>query len=162
MEEPTALWVRLLKGLYFPNGDFLDALRGGRASWGWSSLLIGRDVLKRQGLWTIGNGENIRVFSDPWVTLKLGYRAEARSDMKNPTESRVSMLMRDDGTWDEVKVRQTVIEEDAELILAMPIPIVATQDKHIWPHSKEGKTQARSVYHRMREPNKGGEPKQHQ
>lgn len=39
LKEKNVLWVRVLKGLYFPSTDFLHATKWIRASWGWSSLL---------------------------------------------------------------------------------------------------------------------------
>lgn len=59
LNELNALWVRMLKGLYFPDCSFLEARRDGRASWGWSNLITGRDMLKQEVLWTIGTGEEI-------------------------------------------------------------------------------------------------------
>lgn len=49
IREPDALWVRFLKGLYFANGEFLNAIKGARASWGWTSLLEGRYVIQDEG-----------------------------------------------------------------------------------------------------------------
>lgn len=74
LEEPTSLSVKVLKGIYFPRGDFLSSTKGGRASWGWSSLLTGRDILKRERIWRIGNGASINNFKDPWIYTKIGFR----------------------------------------------------------------------------------------
>lgn len=49
--NPNELWARQLRGLYFPNGRLLEAQKGFRASWGWSSLLVGRDVLAKNLFW---------------------------------------------------------------------------------------------------------------
>ncbi|XP_028784257.1 uncharacterized protein LOC114740306 [Neltuma alba] len=46
IQNPEALWAKMLKGLYFLHSDFLNASKGGRASWGWSSILEGREFLK--------------------------------------------------------------------------------------------------------------------
>lgn len=35
--SPSALWSRVLKGIYFPNGDLWKASKGQRPSWGWQS-----------------------------------------------------------------------------------------------------------------------------
>lgn len=40
-KEPNALWVRVLKGLYYTRCEFLVSTKGARASWGWASLLHG-------------------------------------------------------------------------------------------------------------------------
>lgn len=64
LSEPNALWTRVLKGLYFPNSDLLHAAKGGRASWAWPSLLVRREVLKLDVIWSVGNGRSIRVLAD--------------------------------------------------------------------------------------------------
>lgn len=158
MEDPSGLWVRILKGLYFPNESFLEAKKGGRASWGWSSIIQGRDVLKRDGLWRVGTGENIRIYSDPWIAQKSGYRSSARiepatSSRDVPAEPRVAEFITDEGTWNIQRVRKMIDEDDAELILSMPVYHNRTEDKFIWPHSRSGEPSARSVYHRLRDTN---------
>lgn len=59
LNEPEALWVRTLKGLYFPNTDLLSTRKRGRASWGWPSIIQDYDVIKQEGLWKIGDGEDV-------------------------------------------------------------------------------------------------------
>lgn len=72
--EPEALWVRVLKGIYFPTPDFMQANKGSRASWGWSSLLVGRDVIRDNRVWCVGDGRSIRTFLDRWVTMRHDFR----------------------------------------------------------------------------------------
>ncbi|KAB2632571.1 ribonuclease H protein [Pyrus ussuriensis x Pyrus communis] len=57
--ERNSLWAKVLKARYFPNCSFLEAKRGGRASWAWSSLLVGRDILLRGAHWQIMNGRKL-------------------------------------------------------------------------------------------------------
>ncbi|CAL2248626.1 unnamed protein product [Prunus armeniaca] len=54
--EPQSLWVKVLKGRYFPNVSFLETKKSGRTSWAWASLLVGRDILLRGAHW-----QNLRV-----------------------------------------------------------------------------------------------------
>lgn len=122
MEEPGAMWVQILKGLYFPKCSFLDAKKGGRTSWGWSSILVGRDMLKQEGLWKLGTGENIQLYSDPWVAPKPGFRVEGYFQGDPRQEPQVKDMIGTDGKWDEGRVRQLVTERDAERILHMSIP----------------------------------------
>lgn len=60
-------------GIYFPSTDFLYANKGSRASWGWSSLLSRRDVIKEEGVWPLGNGWSIRAFRDRCVMSTPAY-----------------------------------------------------------------------------------------
>lgn len=34
ISEPNTLWVRVSKGLYFPSTNFMQEVKGNRASWG--------------------------------------------------------------------------------------------------------------------------------
>lgn len=74
LEEPNSLWVQVLKGIYFPNSDFMQANKGSRASCGWSSILTGRDVIKEDTVWTIGNGQAFCTFHDRWITISSDYK----------------------------------------------------------------------------------------
>lgn len=65
--EPNTLWPTILKARYFPNCSFLEAKRGRRASWLWSSLLVGRDILLRGAHWQIRNGREVRVWIECWL-----------------------------------------------------------------------------------------------
>ncbi|KAF7808312.1 reverse transcriptase [Senna tora] len=57
------LWARILKAIYFPNYDFWETGKGSRASWAWSSILEGRDLLKKRVLanWVDGLKELVFV-----------------------------------------------------------------------------------------------------
>lgn len=74
LNEPNALWVRVLKGIYFSSTSFMHANKGGRVSWGWSSLLVGRDVIKADGVWCVWDGQTIRPFIDRWVMSRHDFR----------------------------------------------------------------------------------------
>lgn len=64
----NAFWLKMLKGIYFPSCNFLDATKGARASWAWNSLLEGRKVLNQNGMWAIGGGGDVRIFGKPWIS----------------------------------------------------------------------------------------------
>ncbi|XP_068339187.1 uncharacterized mitochondrial protein AtMg00310-like [Pyrus communis] len=44
--EPDSLWAKVIKARYFPHSSIWDAKKGGRASWAWSSLICGRDLIR--------------------------------------------------------------------------------------------------------------------
>lgn len=47
LKNPEALWVRIIKAIYFPETDFLHASKGPKTSWAWHSILSGRELLKK-------------------------------------------------------------------------------------------------------------------
>lgn len=67
LNHPEDLWCRILKGVYFPKGNFLQARKGRHASWGWASLLEGRKLLQQELCWKVGGGCSISVWNDQWV-----------------------------------------------------------------------------------------------
>ena len=67
IQEPDYLWARILKGLYFPDCSFMDAVKGYRASWSWFSLLEARDCFMGEGFWQVVNGNDINIWNDRWL-----------------------------------------------------------------------------------------------
>lgn len=44
----------------------MEAVKGSRASWGWSSILVGRDLLAKKLMWRVGDGRSISIWDDKW------------------------------------------------------------------------------------------------
>lgn len=65
IQNPDSLCARILKAKYFRDGDLLSAKPKDGISYTWWSILRGIDLLKKGIIWRVGNGENIRVWSDP-------------------------------------------------------------------------------------------------
>lgn len=161
LEELTSLWVTILKSLYFPRGDFLTATRGCQTSWGWSRVLVGRDTIRRERIWRIGNGSSVQIYTYRWINTKWGFRTEAISGHDVNDEARVSDLIEINNQWREDCVRHHVTALDADYILRIPLPMQANPDKLVWPQTKEENSTIPSVYHRLRETGEGGDAATH-
>lgn len=148
LSEPDAIWVRMLKGLYFPNCNFLQATKWGRLSWGWSSVLIGRDVLKQTGVWTVGGGRSIRPFQDQWIAGTQGPGVRARPHFQQePNTYVVDWIDSATKSWREDLVREAVHPDDVEIVLQQDIPMIQHSDILRWPHTRSGKMSVRTAYH---------------
>ncbi|KAF7833093.1 reverse transcriptase [Senna tora] len=51
----------VVSGLYFPEDGFMNARKGHRASWAWSSILEGRRIVLEGQCWRTGNGASVNV-----------------------------------------------------------------------------------------------------
>jgi len=71
VKNPDVLWSKLLKGLYFCRNDFWYADKGFKPSWGWKSLLLGRETIVESVRWSIENGENVNIRTDRWLKRGL-------------------------------------------------------------------------------------------
>jgi hypothetical protein len=69
VKEPSSLSARILKSVYFPNGEFLDAELCTNPSRIWRSILDGRDVVKQGLIKRIGNGEDTNIWNTNWIPL---------------------------------------------------------------------------------------------
>ncbi|XP_050207311.1 uncharacterized protein LOC126656752 [Mercurialis annua] len=87
---------------------------------------------------------------DPWIPLQYPYIPRLKDNItQDMIPSKVIDLMAA-GTsqWDIQKLQQLFINEDAEAILTIPLPIYLSQDRLIWNDSKDGKYTAKSGYHK--------------
>lgn len=140
-ESPCA---RVLQAKYFPGQSCLQARPIQGMSYTWRSILKGFDLLKQGLIWRIGDGTNLRIWSDPWIP---------RSMSRKPITPRGSNLMSYvaelmdpyTGSWDEQMVRDTFWEEDAQLILAIPIH-AGMQNRPAWHFDKKGIFSVKSAY----------------
>ena len=67
ISNPDSLITNLLKAKYFSHSDYFSASIGHNPSYVWRSFWSVRDYLKRGLKWSIGTGETISVWNQPWV-----------------------------------------------------------------------------------------------
>lgn len=69
IQQPCSLWGQLFKGLYFNSATFHTVARGTRPSWGWQSILLGREAILSNVRWSIGDGKYIKIQEDSWLPI---------------------------------------------------------------------------------------------
>lgn len=67
LSNPDALWVRLLKGKYFPRSHTFHKNREYNISWVWHNIKRGLEVIKQNSVWQVGNGRSINISLDNWI-----------------------------------------------------------------------------------------------
>lgn len=147
LQEPDSLWVRVLKGVHFPNSTVLDARKGARASWIWNSLLVGRDFLKSEILWQIGDGECVNIWNDRWIP---GFQDDLKG-FPGPVDEelpiRVSELINPDvRSWDLSVLEEWLTEDQQLAISKIPLSFCSKADRLVWPHTTDGKYSVKSGY----------------
>lgn len=74
LSNPEALWVRLLKSIYYPNSSFFLSKKGSSPSWIWSSIYASKDCLSDQCCIKLGNGQSTKFWEDPWYKFNPNYK----------------------------------------------------------------------------------------
>lgn len=65
--NPDSLLSRLFKARYFPNSHVLQATKGSDSSLFWKGILEAKEQLQGGFRWIIGDGNEIKLFRDPWI-----------------------------------------------------------------------------------------------
>ena len=58
--------ARVLKGRYYPDGEFLSANCPASASRTWKSIICGREILKARLIGHIGDGPKMEIWPGNW------------------------------------------------------------------------------------------------
>lgn len=115
----------------------------------WRSIVRGIQALKHGLIWRIGNGQQVNIWLDPWIpnaatrrpSMPKGHSILTRvSELIDP----VSM------SRDEELVRDTFWENNAKLILAIPVR-VEQEDFLAWHFDSKGILCVKSAYHVLKD-----------
>lgn len=132
LQHPEALWVQVLKELYFPNSDFLSAKKGARASWAWSSILEGRKCIEEFARWQVLNGESIRTLEDRWIpgipSGKLHASQLAASEFE-PYQRVADLINWDVPCWDLFPIVEHLSVMEQYAIMPIPLSMEWENDK---------------------------------
>ncbi|XP_030477324.1 uncharacterized protein LOC115694334 [Syzygium oleosum] len=146
VHEPEALWSQVLKGLYYPQGQFWHAKKGHRPSWGWQSLIVGREAIEKDARWRVGDGRKIKTREDVWLPIgKIGGPAR-----QNEPQQVADLINQETHEWKEQALKEIFQEEVVNQILLIPISTTPVEDKLIWTGTKSGDYTVKGGYNRIR------------
>ncbi|KAF7829488.1 reverse transcriptase [Senna tora] len=141
--------ARVVKGIYFPNSDFLNAKKGSRASWGWYSILVGRDALHLGIGWKLGSGDNIRIWGDRWIPSLKNQVISSVMPNSDWEDRRVSSIIVD-GKWRLGNLENFLSMEEVNAIKRLHIPVGIQEDERVWVHVNRGIFTVKSGYHAVK------------
>lgn len=133
----------MLKAKYYPNGSLVDTPFGGNASPGLKAINYGLELLKKDIIWRIGNGQKVRIWRDPWLPRNFSRRPITRRGRCRLKW--VSELLDQYGNWDALKVNQTFLPIDAEEILKIRISMHMEEDFLAWHPDNHDRFYVRSA-----------------
>lgn len=145
-KKNLAYWAKILKGLYFPNCSFLEAVRGSKASWVWLSLLHGRETLIEGLRWQVQSGDGIKFWNDKWVPSLAGFKLSSSKRIGCDIEWVSDVIKKDKGVWDKDKIKQLVIEEEWKAISLIPVSCFKREDSLVWHFLSDGNYSVKSGY----------------
>lgn len=141
LQCPGSLCAQVLAAKYHLGSSLLEARPKRGISYAWRSILKGVELLKKGIIWRVGDGNNINIWSNPW--LPRGITRKVSSVRGNHLVTKVAELIDPaTNTWDTNLVYQTF---NAEIILQIPVQEHAS-DVIAWHFDKKGVFSVKSAY----------------
>ena len=149
LTEPNSLCAQVLRGRYYPNGDFWTAQCPRSSSYVWRSIMHGKKLIRKGILWRVGNGKHIDILRDHWIpdtipATLLSYSSTLHNKKVN------TLMLENENKWNENLIRNIFPEEIAGKILSIPISSEGWDDFPSWIYSKNGAYTVRSAYNLVR------------
>ncbi|CAA7023575.1 unnamed protein product [Microthlaspi erraticum] len=148
LHDPQSLFSRFFKSRYYADGDLLSASSGRGASYGWRSIIYGRELLRKGLRRSIGNGKATLVWVDNWLYDGIPSRPGGRHSLMN-IELRVSDLIDETRqNWNMTILRELFCRDDIELICRQR-PYTSREDSFVWTGTKNGVYTVKTGYDLM-------------
>lgn len=145
INKPESLCAKLLKSIYYPNGNFTDTVFRGDASPAWRGIEHGLELLKEGMIWRIGNGEKVDIWRDNWLPRDLNLRP--RRGLSYSRLRKVKQLfLPGTNDWNEDLIRDMFYLEDADIILGINTPSQPQEDFIAWHYDHTGLFSVKSAY----------------
>ncbi|KAG2240190.1 hypothetical protein Bca52824_090951 [Brassica carinata] len=146
-QRPHSLLFRVLKHRYFRNGSIWNATKGCQPSYGWNSLLYGRELLNKGLQVQVGCGNTTKM-SDPWLPT-IPPRAPSLLPYTNPLLEVSSLIDPRTNQWDQQRLMDSIDHIDHQIIHRIYLPPVPQHDNVVWSYTKDGNYTVKSGYHMM-------------
>jgi hypothetical protein len=143
-DRPESLCAKILKAKYYANTSVLEAKPKRGMLYSWRSILRGLEVMKLGMIWRVGDGRNLKIWTDSWIPREFSRRPitpRGRSVLSNVDD----LIDPGTGTWDAELVRDVFWEQDAEIILSLPVN-EGRENFLAWHYDEHGLFTVKSAY----------------
>ncbi|CAN1798136.1 Uncharacterized mitochondrial protein AtMg00310 [Linum perenne] len=123
LTQSDLLISMIYKGKYLHSSHFLEARKCSHPTWGWQSVLHGRDLLITSLLWQLGSNPVMSICRRAWVPGRLRPMIPVpRVPVAQIQHVQISSLLQN-GTWNMALLRDLCDDESVQDIESIPIPV---------------------------------------
>ncbi|XP_039173850.1 uncharacterized mitochondrial protein AtMg00310-like [Eucalyptus grandis] len=145
-QHPRSLLSKVMKGLYYPRVSFGRRQRI-KILMGMASILMGRDSISPNIMFSVGNGNAISTREDKWLKSgKIGGSA-----MDGEPRQVAGLIDPETGNWNEHLIKTLFGDQKVQDILATPIGMPNEEDRLVWEKTKSGIYTVQSGYYANRD-----------
>ncbi|KAK2383475.1 hypothetical protein QL285_070923 [Trifolium repens] len=158
-EKLVLLWFWGFHEKWGFSRESVDLICCGDMSYTWSSIQRASWILKKGGLWTVGNGASINIWEDNWLPEQEGYKVWSQKK-EGVTQNMVQdLIIPLSKSWNRGIITKLFYPVEAQQVLNIPITDINYQDELCWPKTTDGTYTVKSGYHAIKEwDSKTGDP----
>ena len=145
LQDPGSLSARVLKAVYFPAGELMDAELGSSPSRVWRAIVDGIQVLQQGFIRRIGSGESTKTWESPWLP-RDGMLLPLRPTKDNPPQWVSELIDQSSWSWNRQVLREFFSPLDWEIIENIPLSTTPQDDFWAWHYEKKSIFSVRSAY----------------
>lgn len=147
LTHPQSLVATIFKEKYCKNENIMSIKAKGHKSLVWKSILAARDLIERGLRWRVGDGKKIKIWEDRWLPSRGSFKIQSPNKIL-PRSAIVKDLIQDaDPVWKVELINLIFWEEEAKIILGIPLVSAHLEDKMIWALIKNGVFTVKSAYY---------------
>jgi hypothetical protein len=121
--------AQILKAKYHPKTSFLEATTGNKTtSYTWHNIQKASWILKKGGLWNIGNREIINIWKDCWLPRQQGYKIWTLKGDANQQWVK-ELMIPETRWWNKQLINDLFMLFEADQILQLPIMNLTRHDE---------------------------------
>lgn len=103
----------------------------GHKSLVWKNMLAARDLIERGSRWQVRDGKKIKIWEDRWLPSRGSFKVQSPNKIL-PRLATVKDLIQDaDPVWKVELINLIFWEEEAKIILGIPLVSAHLEDKLI-------------------------------
>ena len=124
---------------------FTKVTPGSVISYGWRSVLVGRDLLLQHFDKTIGNEGSTNIWSAFWIHPETSLKPIGHVALQEKDLTVADILTRETKEWNEDRIK-SLLHELAYHIFAIKPSLLGAEDTYVWPLHKTGEYTVKSEY----------------
>jgi hypothetical protein len=105
------------------------------------------DVLKNRLVLRVGDGRNIRIWGDKWISIPISFSIQSPRRILTVDAKVMELIDQDTKWWNSPLIKENFQEEETRIICQIPLSPMPTKDSLIWHGKLSGDFSIQSAYH---------------